>query len=164
MKTLKSPFKINWPVGFQTGTNLGMDWLGFHLWGGEGSKNLQKLSMYLLNGPPARHWSPAEQLLNCSYLTINHRIFGPYSLLCSVGCNCKPVIIRDVGTMGQGGRWERAHKGLKSPKRFTNLPLDSSRCPGEKGRLCIKRKQKSGSNKDFVFSTCSPFFTLGLTM
>ena len=38
----------------------------------------------------------------------------------------------------------RAHKGLKSPKRFTNLPLDSSRCPGEKGRACIKRKKILG--------------------
>ena len=66
------------------------------------------LSMYLLNGPPPRHRSPAEQLLNCSYLTINHRIFGPYSLLCSVGCNCKPVIIRDVGTMRQG-KYGRGH-------------------------------------------------------
>ena len=73
---------------------------------GGGGKNLQTLSMYLLNGPQTRHWSPAEQLLNCSYLTINHCIFGPYSLLCS-GCNCKPVIIGDVGNMGQGGRWER---------------------------------------------------------
>ena len=99
-------------------TFMKMDWLGFHLFnGGRGeSKNLQTLSMYLLNGPPARHRSPAEQLLNCSYLTINHRIFGPYSLLCSVGCNCKPVIIRDVGTMGQGGRWERA-----CPSRFWQI-------------------------------------------
>ena len=33
------------------------------------------------------------------------------------------------------------HKGLKLPKRFTNLPSDSSACPGEKGRSCIKRKK-----------------------
>ena len=39
-----------------------------------------------------------------------------------------------------------AHKGLKSLKRFINLPLDSSRCPGEKGRACVIRKKCSGSN------------------
>ena len=33
------------------------------------------------------------------------------------------------------------HKGLKLPKRFTNLPLDSSRCLGEKGKACIKRNK-----------------------
>ena len=33
------------------------------------------------------------------------------------------------------------HKGLKLPKRFTNLPLDSSGCLGEKGRACIKRNK-----------------------
>ena len=111
-------------LGFQTGSNLGMDWLDFCLFnGGEESKNLQTLSMYLLNGPPARHWSPAEQLLNCSYLTINHRIFGPYSLLCSVGCNCKPVIIRDVGTMGQG---EDRREGMPSQILADQLTLSQS--------------------------------------
>ena len=35
-----------------------------------------------------------------------------------------------------------SHKGLKLSKRFTNLPSDSSGCPGEKGRSCIKRKKK----------------------
>ena len=30
------------------------------------------------------------------------------------------------------------HRGLKLKKRFTNLSSDYSRCPGEKGRSCIK--------------------------
>ena len=34
-----------------------------------------------------------------------------------------------------------AHKGLKLPKRFTNLPFNFSGYPGEKGRACIKRKK-----------------------
>ena len=34
-----------------------------------------------------------------------------------------------------------AHKGLKFPKRFTNLSFDFSRYPGEKGRACFKRKK-----------------------
>ena len=52
------------------------------------------------------------------------------------------------------------HKGLKSPKRFTNLPSDSSRCLGEKGRLCIKRKKKLGIQLEFcilyMFSLLHP--------
>ena len=37
-----------------------------------------------------------------------------------------------------------ALKGLKSPKRFTNLPLDSSRCPGEKREIMYEKKKKVG--------------------
>ena len=33
------------------------------------------------------------------------------------------------------------HKGLKLPKRFTNLPFDFSGYPGEKGRACVRGKK-----------------------
>ena len=53
-----------------------------------------------------------------------------------------------------------AHRELKSPKRFTNLPSDSSRCPGEKGRSCIKRKKKLGIQLElcsfYMFSLFHP--------
>ena len=35
------------------------------------------------------------------------------------------------------------HKGLKLPKRFTNLPFDFSGYQGEKGRACIQRKKNT---------------------
>ena len=34
-----------------------------------------------------------------------------------------------------------SHRGLKLQKRFTNLSLDSSRCPSEKGRSWMKWKR-----------------------
>ena len=35
------------------------------------------------------------------------------------------------------------HRGLKLQKMFTNLSSDSSRCPGEKERSCIKWKKNT---------------------
>ena len=51
------------------------------------------------------------------------------------------------------------HKGLNLPKRFTNLPLGSSGCLGEKRRSCIKRKKKLGIQLKFcIFYISSHFY------
>ena len=58
-----------------------------------------------------------------------------------------------------------AHTGLNLPKRFTNLRVLDSSSPQNEKRLSY-RKQKSclGSKLNFVFYTCLPHFTLGLTI
>ena len=47
-----------------------------------------------------------------------------------------------TGSMAPNKR-QMTHRGLKLQKRFTNLSSESSRCPGEKGRSCIKWKKNT---------------------
>ena len=57
-----------------------------------------------------------------------------------------------------------AHKGLNLLKRFTNLRvLDSSRPQNEKRLSYRKQKSYLGSKVNFVFFSCLPHFTFGLT-
>ena len=52
------------------------------------------------------------------------------------GHNLPPLL--EIGLTDLPKYWgAMAHKGLKLPKRFTNLPFDFSGYPGEKGRACI---------------------------
>ena len=47
-----------------------------------------------------------------------------------------------TGSMAPNKR-QMTHRGLNLQKRFTNLSSESSRCPGEKGRSCIKWKKNN---------------------
>ena len=62
---------------------------------------------------------------------------------------------------GAGG----PYKGLNSPKMFKNLNVSSSSGPqNEKWLLYRKQKSCLGCKLSFVFYTCLPHFTLGLTI
>ena len=62
---------------------------------------------------------------------------------------------------GAGG----PYKGLNSPKMFKNLNVSASSGPqNEKWLLYRKQKSCLGCKLSFVFYTCLPHFTLGLTI
>ena len=74
---------------------------------------------------------------------------------------CEKSDLHETGSAELGG----PHKGINLPKRFTNLSVLDSSGPQNEKRLSY-RKQKSclGSKLNFVFYTCLPHFTLGLTI
>ena len=75
-----------------------------------------------------------------------YRQFHLYKGLKKVVSNCKSAgnwrkkVTRSQFVLLQNALVKVTHKGLKLPKRFTNLPSNSSGCPGEKRRSCIRRK------------------------
>ena len=79
--------------------------------------------------------------------------------------NPNAELCRNMARMPEPGELGVSHTGLNLPKRFTNLRVLDSSSPQNEKRLSY-RKQKSclGSKLNFVFYTCLPHFTLGLTI